>query len=101
LAGGCDGTVALILVDDWTVLAAALEPRWTAVVPVKLVPLIATTVPERPLVGVKLVIEGALPESAIVKVLVLWAVPAPVVMVIGRRRSCRHYPADGSGQPGW
>ena len=45
---------------DVTVKLAAVAPlNFTAVAPVKFVPLIVTTVPAGPLVGVKLVIVGA------------------------------------------
>ena len=53
----------------------------TAVAPLKFVPLIVTLVPTGPLVGVKLVIVGAL--AVTVKLLVLVAVPAEVVTLIG------------------
>src|SRR2546426_9344672 len=54
-------------------------PPWnvTAVAPVKFVPLIVTLVPTGPLVGVKLVIVGALATT--VNVLALVAVPPGVV----------------------
>jgi len=48
----------------------------TAVVPVKFVPLIVTLVPAGPLVGVKLVIVGAL--AVTVKLVAVVAVPAGV-----------------------
>jgi hypothetical protein len=58
-----DGTVVWIAVFEMTV-KLALTPLYvdpvnvTAVTPVKLVPLIVTLVPTRPLVGAKLVIVG-------------------------------------------
>jgi hypothetical protein len=45
------GTVAVILVDEFTVNLAETPPNLTAVVPVKFVPLIVTDVPTGPLVG--------------------------------------------------
>ena len=53
----------------------------TAVAPVKAVPLIVTLVPTGPLVGVKLVIVGAL--AVTVKLLALVAVPPDVVTLSG------------------
>ena len=53
-------TVALMLVALTTVnVVAALPPKLTAVAPVKFVPVILTTCPVLPDVGVKDVIEGA------------------------------------------
>jgi len=61
---------------------AALAPlNATAVAPLKFVPLIVTLVPTGPLVGVKLVIAGAL--AVTVKLLALVAVPAEVVTLSG------------------
>ena len=52
-------TVAVILVDELTVNdVAAIPPKLTAVVPVKLVPVIVTVVPVTALVGVKEVMVG-------------------------------------------
>ena len=52
-------TVAVMLVAEFTVNdAAATPPKLTAVVPVKLVPVIVTIVPAVPLTGVKEIIEG-------------------------------------------
>ena len=60
---------------------AALTPlNVTAVAPVKFVPLIVTLVPTAPLVGVKLVMVGALDT---VKLLALVAVPPGVVTLSG------------------
>ena len=56
---------------------AAVPLNATAVAPVKFVPLIVTLVPADPLVGVKLVIVGAL--AVTVKLLALVAVPPGVV----------------------
>jgi hypothetical protein len=74
------GTVVEMLVADVTVKVALLFPNFTAVVPVKFVPAIVTTVPTRPLAGVKPVIVG---DATIVKELALVAVPAGVVTTIG------------------
>ena len=58
----------------------ALTPlKATAVVPVKLVPLMVTLVPTGPLAGMKLVIVGGL---ITVKLLALVALPAGVVTLI-------------------
>jgi hypothetical protein len=63
------------------IVKAALTPlNLTAVVPVKFVPLIVTLAPTDPLVGVKLVIVGALTT---VKLLELLAVPPGVVTLSG------------------
>jgi len=52
-------TVAVMLVAEFTVNdAAATPPKLTAVAPVKLVPVIVTTVPAGPLTGVNEVIDG-------------------------------------------
>ena len=59
---------------------AAVPLKVTAVAPVKFVPLIVTLVHAGPVVGVKLVIVGALRT---VKLLALVAVPAGVVTLIG------------------
>ena len=53
------GTVAVILVLEFTVKLAATPAKLTAVVPVKLPPVMVTVVPAGPLVGEKEVIEGA------------------------------------------
>ena len=53
----------------------------TAVAPLKFVPLIVTLAPTSPLVGVKLVIVGAL--AVTVKLLLLVAVPPSVVTLSG------------------
>src|SRR5258706_301001 len=52
------GTVACIVVAEFTVNVALTPLNFTAVAPLKFVPLIVTLVPTGPLVGVKLVIEG-------------------------------------------
>src|SRR5438552_16454597 len=75
-----DGTVAVIVVAEFTVKLALVPLNRTAVAPVKLVPLIVTVVPTRPLVGVKLVIVGG---WMTVKLLALLAVPPAVVTLIG------------------
>jgi hypothetical protein len=75
------GTVAVIWVAELTAkLVAPTPPNRTAVAPVKLVPVIVTTVPARPLVGVNDVIVGATPVT--VKFVALVAVPPGVVTVI-------------------
>src|ERR1039458_2289688 len=53
------GTVAVIRVEELTVKVADLPLKVTEVAPVKLPPVIVTSVPARPLAGVKLVIQGA------------------------------------------
>src|SRR5438309_8576365 len=75
------GTVAVIEVAELTLKVALTALKVTAVAPLKLVPLIVTTVPTAPLVGVKLVIVGAL--AVTVKLLLLVAVPPGVVTPIG------------------
>ena len=60
---------------------AAVPLNLTADAPVKFVPLIVTLVPTGPLVGVKLVIVGAL--ALTVKLAALVAVPAGVVTLTG------------------
>ena len=60
---------------------AAVPLNLTADAPVKFVPLIVTLVPTGPLVGVKLVIVGAL--ALTVKLVALVAVPAGVVTLTG------------------
>lgn len=56
-------TIAVILVEDPTVKELAeVPPKLTLVVPVKLVPVIVTTVPLFPLVGVKELMIGGLPK---------------------------------------
>src|SRR5207302_475759 len=74
------GTVAWIAVAELTVRTALVAPNCTAVVPVKLVPLIVTLVPAGPLTGVKLVIVG---ELGTVKLLALLAVPPGVMTLMG------------------
>jgi hypothetical protein len=74
------GTVAVILVAELTEkVVAATPPNFTEVAPVKAVPLMVTTVPAGPLVGVNEVIEGAV---VTVKFAALVAVPPGVVTVI-------------------
>jgi hypothetical protein len=65
-------------VADVTVKLAVVPLNFTAVAPLKFLPLIVTIVPAAPLVGVKLVIVGAT-----VKLLALVAVPAVVVTLKG------------------
>ena len=59
------GAVAVIRVDELTWKPAAVVPKLTAVAPVKLVPMMVTTVPPEaePLDGLRLVIVGA--EAAV------------------------------------
>jgi hypothetical protein len=52
------GTVAVIVLAEFTVKLALVPLNRTAVAPVKLVPLIVTLVPTGPLAGVKLAIVG-------------------------------------------
>src|SRR6267143_1312146 len=70
------GTVAVIVVAEFTVKLALVPLNRTAVAPVKFVPLMLTLVPTGPLPGVKLEIVGGLMT---VKVPVLLVVPAAVV----------------------
>ena len=67
------------MVPEFTVKLALTLLNTTAVVPVKLVPLMVTPVPTGPLAGVKLVIVGGL---ITVKVPGLVAVPPGVVTLI-------------------
>ena len=62
-------------------LGALVPLKATAIAPVKFVPLIVTVLPAGPLVGVKLMIVGAL--AATVKFVALVAVPADVVTLSG------------------
>jgi hypothetical protein len=75
------GTVAVILVEDTTVKLAALLPNITADAPVKLLPLIVTTVPQAPLLGVKSEITG-LATAVTVKFVALTPLPDGAVTVI-------------------
>ena len=54
------GTVAVIFVSELTVKVAALPLNFTDVAPVRVVPVMVTEVPTAPLVGVKLVMPGAI-----------------------------------------
>jgi hypothetical protein len=73
--------VAIICVAELTLKDAAFkELKVTAVAPLKLVPLMVTTVPALPPVGVKLVMVGTATTE---KLLALWAVPLAVVTLIG------------------
>ena len=77
------GTVALMCVLLVTVNVVAETPlNFTAVAPVKLVPVIVTDVPTGPLAGVNEVIVGA-PVTVTVKLVALVAVPPAVVMEMG------------------
>src|SRR5947208_6396251 len=74
------GTVAVICVAELTVNVALVPLNFTAVAPVKAVPVIVTLAPTTPLVGVKLVIVGGLTT---VKLPALVAVPLDVVTLSG------------------
>lgn len=82
------GTVAVILVEVFTVKVAATPLNVTEVAPVKFVPLMVTEVPADPLVGVNDVMVG--PAGVTTKLELLVAVPcgvmtwiAPVPAVVG------------------
>src|SRR5438093_13572969 len=75
------GTVPTRRASDLTVKLALVPLTRTAVAPVKAAPVIVTLVPTGPLVGVKLVIVGAL--AVTVKLLMLEAVPPGVVTLSG------------------
>jgi hypothetical protein len=86
------GLTAVIEVDEVTLkLVAAVEPKLTAVAPVKLVPVMTTEVPPAvgPAVGVKLVMVGT---GTNVKLLDEVAVPPAVVTEIVTA------PADSAGE---
>ncbi|MCX6915689.1 MAG: hypothetical protein NT167_22030 [Verrucomicrobia bacterium] len=73
--------VAIIWLAELTLKDAAFKAlKVTAVAPLKLVPLMVTTVPALPLAGVKLVMVGTVTT---VKLPALWAVPLAVVTLIG------------------
>ena len=72
------GTVAVILMAEFTVNTADVPLKVTAVAPVKFAPLTTTLAPTLPLAGVNPVIRGAT-----VKVAALVAVPPGVVTLIG------------------
>jgi hypothetical protein len=74
------GTVAVIMVDDFTVNLATVVPRLTAVAPVKFVPVIVTRRPAPPRVGEKLLMVGA---GTTVKEDELVALPEGVVTEMG------------------
>jgi hypothetical protein len=71
------GTMAVICVAEFTMNAAALEPRLTEVAPVKFVPVSVTVDATEPLDGLKLVSVGG--EAVTVNVPALVAVPPAVV----------------------
>jgi hypothetical protein len=73
------GTVAVICVAELTVNVAAVPLNFTAVAPVKAVPVIVTFVPTAPPVGEKLVMVGG---GMTVKELALVPVPPAVVTLI-------------------
>ena len=75
------GTVAEIEVEEFTEKLALVPLNVTDEAPVKFVPLIVTVNPTCPLVGVKLVMVGAL--AVTVKLLALVAVPPGVVTLSG------------------
>src|SRR6267143_1359806 len=74
------GTVAVIVVAEFTVKLALVPLNSTDVAPVKFVPLMVTLVPTGPVVGVKLVMVGGL---ITVKLPALLTVPPAVVTLIG------------------
>jgi hypothetical protein len=77
------GTVAVIWVGESTVkVVAATPPKVTDVAPVNDPPVMVTTVPTLPLVGVKLLMHGPDPVVT-VKLVVLVAVPSESVTAIG------------------
>src|ERR1700728_4599486 len=66
------GTVTLIFVAVLLSMVAATPPMVTLIAPLRLVPLMVTTVPGGPEAGVKLVIVGAAPTTKHSSVLVSW-----------------------------
>jgi len=76
------GTVAWIVVAEVTVKLALTPLNVTVVAPVKFVPLIVTLVPTGPLVGVKLVIVGALPTMKVTVVEGVLAAAATVTVCV-------------------
>lgn len=74
------GTAVVICVALFTVMVAAVPLNFTAVAPVKFVPVRVTEAPAKPLDGEKLVIEGAFDET--VKLDTEVAVPLEVVRLI-------------------
>src|SRR5438105_2031825 len=70
------GTVAVIALAEFTVKFALVPLNFTAVAPVKFVPLIVTLVPTDPLVGAKLVIVGAFESGSTPNTSSSVAVPA-------------------------
>ena len=76
------GTAAIICSGETTVKDAATPLNCTSVAPVKLAPLMVTSVPTGPLPGLKLLMRGAA-----VKLATLADVPAPVVTLIGPERA--------------
>ena len=76
------GTVAVIDVSDFTRKDAAFIPlNLTAVAPLKFAPVIVTTIPARPVMGVKAARAGP-PPAVTVKLFPLVAVPAGLVTLI-------------------
>jgi hypothetical protein len=73
------GTVAVICVDEFTVKVALVPLNFVAVAPERFAPVITTLWPTAPLVGEKLVIDGA---GTTVKLLALVALPPAVVTLI-------------------
>ncbi len=76
------GTVAVICVFEFTVKVAAVPLNFTALAPVKPVPVITTDVPTGPLVGLNDVIVGA-GDGVTSKLVALVAVPSESVTAIG------------------
>src|SRR5215471_14253290 len=80
------GTVAVIFVSETTVNEVALTPpNVTFVAPLRLLPVMVTTVPTAPLVGLKVVIEGSTKNfRLLVRVLPgVVTVTKPVVAALG------------------
>jgi hypothetical protein len=77
------GTENAICVGDFTLNAARVPLSETAVAPEKPDPFSVMVVPTGPLVGVKELIVGAAGAVTTVKLVVLVAVPAGVVMLMG------------------
>ena len=61
------GTVAVICASVFTVKLAAVPAKFTAVAPVKPLPVMVTVVPTGPFIGVKEVIEGVIDVPACLK----------------------------------
>src|SRR5256886_7897183 len=79
------GTVAVIEVSEPTVKVAVVPLNVTAVAPVRALPVRVTTVPARPLAGVKLATAGA--AAATVKGIGRLPIPPGLVTVISPVRA--------------